>query len=143
MSPPSAVEATTAIDSAWSPNSEQIRRLCPRGSSLSEGKRTKRTVLAEMEKGSVNARVRETGQGRGEIEKEKGKEREMEAVGRVVEGTLRVEPKGLKVTVNVEKKVCDGCQECQIEIRGLKEEVARLRAEVLGLRTVVRRAGLR
>lgn len=145
MSPPSAAEATTAIDSAWSPNSEQIRRLCPRGSSLSEGKRkkTKRVVLADVEPGSVNARVRDTGQGKREVRKEREKGQDIEAAGKVVEGTLRVKPKGLKVTVNVEKKVCDGCQECQNEIRALKDEVARLRAEVLGLRTVVRRAGLR
>ncbi|GAB7338295.1 hypothetical protein MBLNU457_4611t1 [Dothideomycetes sp. NU457] len=145
LSPPSAAEATTAIDSAWSPDSEQIRRLCPRGSSLSEGKKKKkRVVLADVETGNGNARVRETGHGQGEVKKEQGKEKEedVKAMGKVVEGTLRVKPKGLKITVNVEKKVCDGCEECQSDIRSLKDEVARLRAEVLGLRTIVRRAGL-
>jgi len=133
LSPPSAAEAT-AIDSAWSPNSEQIRRLCPRTSSLSPSRSDKRRrVLREMAPNSVDARGvlqdRSKSQGAKEPEKE----------GKVVQGTLRVKPKGLKVTVNV----CDGCKERQVEISGLKDEVARLRAEVLGLRTVVRRAGFR
>jgi len=90
-----------------------------------------------MDPHSVNARAASKGQRESEAEKKPGKEE------KVVHGTLRIKPKGVKVTLKVDKKVCDGCEECQVEIRGLKDEVARLKAEVLGLRTVVRRAGLR
>jgi uncharacterized small protein (DUF1192 family) len=125
----SAVSRLSNLDGGFVPGSEDVQRLCPRGSSL------KSTSPSHLQSTAQLNAIK-----RGEAAKKAA--------------AALLGPEGVRDAKSLEtnqaqsgdctclSKSCQSCAELNTRVRSLEDEVARLKAEVLGLRSALRKTHL-